>query len=105
MIFKVPEREPTLYSSSAWSGSREKKRELRLYRVPDKESSQCQVSRPGQLNTESDPSTHAHPWEREREIEGGRMERGEAVTRLLSQGSLCLGAAGVLKMAKQKRSR
>lgn len=82
-------------------GAEEKKRELELYRDPDKDSSHCQVSRPGQLNTESDPSTHAHPWERE--IEEGRMEKGggRAVTRALSQGSLSLEAAGVLKMAKQ----
>lgn len=77
----VPKWEPTLYSSSAWSSSREKKRKLKIYKDPDKDSSQCQVSRPGQLNAESDPSTHAHPWESE--IEEGRMEREEAG---LSQG-------------------
>lgn len=55
---------------------RRKRRELELYRGPDKDSSHCQVSRTGQLNTESDPSTRAHPWERE--IEEGRMGRREA---------------------------
>lgn len=70
----VPEWGPTLYSSNAW---RKKKRKPEIYKDQDKGSSQRQVSRPGQLNTESDPSTHAHPWESE--IEEGRMERGRQV--------------------------
>lgn len=41
----------------------ERKREIECYRDPDKDRSHCQVSRPRQLNTESDPSTHEHPWE------------------------------------------
>lgn len=69
------------YTVAAPGAAAERKREFELYRDPDKDRSHCQVSRPGQLNTESDPSTHAHPWERE--IEEGRMEgRGRG----LSQG-------------------
>lgn len=51
--------------------SREREREPECYRSPDKDCSHCQVSRPGQLNTEGDPSTYAHPWDRDLERQDG----------------------------------
>lgn len=48
-----------------------RKRELECYRSPDKDCSHCQVSRPGQLNTGGDPSTYAHPWDRDLEKRDG----------------------------------
>lgn len=77
----LSESQPYTVAAPGAAAERKNERARFFYRDPDKDSSQCQVSRPGQLNTESDPSTHAHPWERE--IEEGRMERGEAG---LSQG-------------------
>lgn len=49
----------------------ERERELECYRSLDKDCSHCQVSRPGQLNTEADPSTCAHPWDRDLERQDG----------------------------------
>lgn len=70
LIFTTfPLWEPALHSSTAWS--RERKRELECYRSPDKDCSHCQVSRPGQLNTGGDPSTYAHPWDRDLEKRDG----------------------------------
>lgn len=49
----------------------ERERELECYRSLDKDCSHRQVSRPGQLNTEADPSTCAHPWDRDLERQDG----------------------------------
>lgn len=70
LIFTTfPLWELALHSSTAWS--RERKREPECYRSPDKDCSHCQVSRPGQLNTGGDPSTYAHPWDRDLEKRDG----------------------------------
>ena len=67
-------------------------------RDPDKDSSHNQVSRPGQLNTESDPSTHAKPLgerDPERQNGGGGVWSVKLFLKVVS-----LEAADVLKMVK-----
>lgn len=56
---------PALYSSGAPGGGKKQEGKKGFFEQRrDKGGSQGQVSRPGQLNTECDPSTRAHPWER-----------------------------------------
>lgn len=68
-IHYIPSRESWPYTV-AMPGV-ERKRGLECYRSLDKDCSHCQVSRPGQLNTEGDPSTYAHPWDRDLERRDG----------------------------------
>lgn len=49
----------------------QRERKPECYKSLDKDCSHCQVSRPGQLNTEADPSTCAHPWDRALERQDG----------------------------------
>lgn len=49
----------------------QRERKAECYKSLDKDCSHCQVSRPGQLNTEADPSTCAHPWDRALERQDG----------------------------------
>lgn len=80
----------------------ERKRELECYRSPDKDCSHCQVSRPGQLNTGGDPSTYAHPWDRDLEKRDGN--RG-GVSKGSFQAFLSLEAADLLKKVQGKQHR
>lgn len=68
-IWMWPDIHFSQHYSVAMRGERE--RQLECYRSLDKDCSHCQVSRPGQLNTEADPSTCAHPWDRALERQDG----------------------------------